>query len=170
MEFFCYLHIVSCHILICSIIYTTQLRTVSAYFRAKRRSETFLGWSFIRNFRCLNCKLGRIDQGRNDQLRIVRCGINQGRIYQGRIDQGRSDSDRSDSDRSDSDRSGVDQIDLRGPEIAECRCLWYRHRICRSSNFDMLNSDDLDYLAPSKQSASYLPWNNRCLIYPFNSP
>jgi len=135
--------------------YTTQLRTVSAYFWVKLRSETFLGWSFIRNFRCLNRKLGRIDQGRIDQIRIVRGRINQGRIYQGRIDQGqsdsdRSDSDRSDSDRSDSDRSGVDRIDLYGSEIAEFRCLWYPHRICRSSNFEMMNSDDLDYLAPSK--------------------
>ena len=91
--------------------YTTQLRSVSAYFRAKLKSETLLGWSFIRNFRCLNLKLGRIDQGRIDQIRIVRGRIDQGRIYQGRIDQGRIDQGRIDRGRIDQGRIDRGRID-----------------------------------------------------------
>ena len=112
MEFFCYLHIVSCHILICSIIYTTQLRTGSAYFRAKRRSETFLGWSFIRNFGCLNRKLGS-DRSGSDQPGSNRSGSNRSgsnRSGSDRSGSDRSGSDRSGSDRSDSDRSGSDGL------------------------------------------------------------
>ena len=94
MEFFCYLRIVSYRIVSYTNLlnnYTTQLRTVSAYFRAKLRSETYLGWSFIRNFGCSNRKLGS-DRSGSDWS-----------------DSDWPGSDRSGSDRSGSDRSGSDR-------------------------------------------------------------
>ena len=90
--------------------YTTQLRIVSAYFRAKLRSETFLGWSFIRNFECLNRKLGS-DQSGSDWSDSDRSGSDRSGSNRSGSNRSGPDwpgSDRAGSDRSGSDRSGFD--------------------------------------------------------------